>query len=52
MEKTHRKDSPILKDYQTYLDGLYNLEKELDNAFETLLNYVQEKRKEKNSLNK
>ncbi len=52
MEKTHRKDSPILKDYQTYLDGLYNLEKELDNVFETLLNYVQEKRKEKNSLNK
>lgn len=39
--------SPLLKEYQTYLDGLYNLEKELDYAFVTLLNYVQEKREKK-----
>lgn len=40
------------EDNQKYLNVLYNLEKDLDYAFETLLNYVREKREEKIGLNK
>lgn len=44
-EKSYKEDN------QNYLNVLYSLEKDLDYAFETLLNYVREKR-EKNGLNK
>lgn len=45
-EKSYKEDN------QNYLNVLYSLEKDLDYAFETLLNYVREKREEKIGLNK
>lgn len=45
-EKSYKEDN------QNYLNALYSLEKDLNYAFETLLNYVREKREEKIGLNK